>query len=154
MNFQTITLILLAICVGIIISLESQVYGKNDSQLQDYLWKNRPLILFVQSSDKPSYQNLRDKLSENQDQIAERHMEIIEILENGLVRVDGNYDSQLNAISLRQYFSVQEGQLISILIGKDGEMKLRQRGRLDLHEIFSVIDRMPMRQQEMRKGIE
>lgn len=144
----------MAVFVGIIISSESPVYGKDDSQLKAYLWKNRPLILFVQSSGNSFYQNLRDKLSENQDQIAERHMVIIEILENGLVRIDGNYDSQLNTISLRQYFSVQKGQFTSILIGKDGKVKLRNRGRLNLNEIFSLIDRMPMRQQEMRKGIE
>lgn len=151
MNFQTTIHKFLVIFVGIIISSGSPVYAKDNSQLKVYLWKNRPLILFVQSYDKSSYQNLREKLSENQNQIDERHMVIIEIFENGLVRIDGNHDNQLNAISLRQYFSAQKGQLISILIGKDGRVKLRQTGRLDLNEIFSLIDRMPMRQQEMKK---
>lgn len=108
MNFQSITLILLVIFVGILFSSETSVYGKDENQLSAYLWKNRPLILFAQSHDKSDYQNLIDKLSENQDQIVERDMVIIEVFENGLVRIDGKYDSQLNAISLRQYFSAKK----------------------------------------------
>jgi len=38
-----------------------------------------------------------------------------------------------------------------ILIGKDGELKLRKELPVELSEIFSVIDAMPMRQREMRE---
>ena len=154
MKFQNIIFTLSAIVVGILISPGPHAYGKGDNQLKAYLWKNRPLILFSQSPDSPAYRPVLDSLSAYQDEIAERHMVIIEIFENGLVRSDGKYDSQLNAMTLRQYFSAQKGQLTSILIGKDGTLKLRQKYRLHLVEIFSVIDRMPMRQQEMRKGVE
>jgi hypothetical protein len=53
--------------------------------------------------------------------------------------------------SLRKNFSVPLGQLMSILVGKDGGVKFRQDRILELKEIFRVIDAMPMRQQEMKK---
>ncbi len=54
-------------------------------------------------------------------------------------------------ISLRKKFSIMPGQHMVILIGKDGELKLRKQLPVELSEIFSVIDAMPMRQREMRE---
>ena len=38
-----------------------------------------------------------------------------------------------------------------LLIGKDGGVKLRRRGPVDPAELSSLIDTMPMRQQEMKR---
>ena len=154
MKFTIVILTLQAVVTGILISSDSRAFARGEDAMTAYLWKKRPLILFSPSPDTPVYHAALESLSAHQHQIAERHMAIIEVFENGWVRTKGQYDSRHNAVSLRQRFSVQKGQLSSILIGKDGTLKLRQKGRLDLGEIFSVIDRMPMRQQEMRKGVE
>lgn len=154
MKFQTMIPTLSAIIAMILFSFEPPAYGKDKDTLKAYLWKNRPLILFAQSPDNPAYLGFHHNLTAQNDEIIDRHMVIIEIFENGLVRIDGDLDKHLNADSLRRRFSAQKGQLTSILIGKDGGLKLRQKGRLHLGEIFSVIDRMPMRQQEMRNGVE
>ena len=154
MKFKTMIRTLSALVIGMLISSEPSANGKDDNTLKAYFWKYRPLILFAQSPDNPSYRAILDSLSANQDKIAERHIVIIETFENGLVRIDGSLYKHLNAESLGRRFSPQKGQLTSILIGKDGGLKLRQEGSLHLGEIFSVIDRMPIRQQEMRKDVE
>ena len=38
-----------------------------------------------------------------------------------------------------------------VLIGKDGQVKDRQNGDLDLEKWFKLIDTMPMRQSEMKR---
>ena len=53
-----------------------------------------------------------------------------------------NFESSVENISL----SSSEFRLI--LIGKDGGIKLNSR-KISLEEIFSLIDTMPMRQEEM-----
>lgn len=50
--------------------------------------------------------------------------------------------------SLRQQFAVADGGLIVLLIGKDSGVKLRSDRPLTAEQIFTTIDRMPMRQQE------
>lgn len=39
-----------------------------------------------------------------------------------------------------------------LLIGKDGGVKRRQEGALDLKEFFTLINTMPMRMQERKRG--
>ena len=38
-----------------------------------------------------------------------------------------------------------------ILLGKDGGIKLKRNDRVKFEEIFSLIDSMPMRKDEMRQ---
>ena len=146
--------IFMATVVSTLVSLSGAASGKNNVELSDYLWKKRPLLLFAPSPSSPMYRSVPDNLSANLDQIVDRHMVIIEVFENGMIRIDGKSDSRNSTASLRQRFSAEEGGLTAILVGKDGGLKLRQNGRLDLSEIFSLIDTMPMRQQEMRKSVE
>jgi len=152
MKFTNTILIMAAIYLVTNYSSDDSVYGKDKDEMTVYLWKNRPLILFAPSPDNFAYRSVQNNLSARFDQIVDRHMVIIEIFENGIVRTDGKSDSRLNAESLRRRFLTENGRLEVALIGKDGGLKLRQIGRLNLDEIFSVIDSMPMRQQEMRKS--
>lgn len=144
----------IATIVSILISSSGTASAKNGVELGDYLWKKRPLLLFAPSPNSPVYRPVPDSLSAHLEQIHDRHMVIIEVFQNGLVRIDGKSDSRHTAESFRQQFSAKKGELTAILVGKDGGLKLRQKGSLDLGEIFSLIDTMPMRQQEMRKSIE
>lgn len=143
-----------ATIMSILISSNVAASGRNGVELGNYLWKKRPLLLFAPSPNSPMYRSVSDSLSAHLDQIQERHMVIIEVFQNGLVRIDGKSDSRRTAESFRQQFSAKEGELTAILVGKDGGLKLRQSGSLDLGKIFSLIDTMPMRQQEMRKSVE
>jgi hypothetical protein len=49
---------------------------------------------------------------------------------------------------LRDRLSARVGKFTVVLIGKDGGEKLRRSDEVDLGEIFSLIDSMPMRQRE------
>ena len=50
----------------------------------------------------------------------------------------------------RNEFKVEPGTTTFVLVGKDGTEKLR-KAKIDLDEIFEVIDAMPMRKREMKE---
>lgn len=145
---------IIPVAIGIFISLDSNANANAGIDLSQYYWKNRPLLLFAHSPEAPAYRAVVEDLNARSDQIADRDMVIIEVFETGLVRVDAKPVPGESADDLRRRFSVTEGMLTAILVGKDGGRKLRQTGRLDLEEIFDLIDSMPMRQREMRNKSE
>jgi hypothetical protein len=55
------------------------------------------------------------------------------------------------AASLRKHFDIPTKTFMLILLGKDGGIKLKRNDRVKLEEIFSLIDSMPMRKDEMRQ---
>jgi hypothetical protein len=118
-------------------------------EFKDYLWENRPLLLFIPSSDEPAYLSIINRLNLEQDQIQDRDMVIIEVFASGVVRKNTEGVQDTSATELRRRFGVSAEAFTAILIGKDGGVKLRQTGQLDLAQIFALIDSMPMRQQEM-----
>jgi hypothetical protein len=52
---------------------------------------------------------------------------------------------------MKRQFNVGEGEFSIFLIGKDGTVKLRSNDPVATSEIFSLIDAMPMRQEEMHR---
>ena len=56
-----------------------------------------------------------------------------------------------SAASLRKHFDVTQKTFALILLGKDGGIKLKRNDRVKLDEIFTLIDSMPMRKDEMRQ---
>ena len=59
-------------------------------------------------------------------------------------------DPQTSA-SLRKQFDIPQKTFTLILLGKDGSIKLKRNDRVKLDEIFTLIDSMPMRKEEMRQ---
>ena len=119
--------------------------------LTAYQWKNRLLIVFAPSEDAPIYQSFKEQLQRRTQEIRDRDLLIFHVLETGEGWLAHLPLNKGQVLFLRKKFSILPGQLIVILIGKDGEVKLRGELPLELSEIFSVIDAMPMRQREMRE---
>lgn len=88
------------------------------------------------------------------------HREMVEVLDRDLVIMsilpDGGFaDGPLSAEdarSLRREFAIPDGAFEMVLLGKDGEEKARYTTPEGLLEAFEDIDRMPMRQMEMRRN--
>jgi hypothetical protein len=119
--------------------------------LSSYTWKNRLLFIFAPSSNDPNYESLREEIQTRKLDVADRDMLVFKVFETGESRFDDAPLSKDSTEFLRQKFSIKPGQFAILLIGKDGGEKLRRESKVDLAEIFSVIDAMPMRQQEIRE---
>lgn len=86
-----------------------------------------------------------------QTEVADRDLVIFEILESGPSSMNTNNLEPPTAQSLRKKFDVPPGEFTVILVGKDGGIKLNRQVQTQLADIFSLIDSMPMRQEEMRR---
>jgi hypothetical protein len=127
--------------------------GKDQDQvdLRSYQWKNRLLILFAPSEGDLAYQSFKEQLQGWAEEVQDRDLLIFHVLETGEGRLAHLSLNKEQVLFLRNKFSIKPGQLTAILIGKDGEVKLRRELPVELSEIFLIIDAMPMRQQEIRE---
>ena len=121
-------------------------------ELQSFQWKNRILLVFAPSAEDPVCRSLAAELNAQSAGGRERDLLIGEFFEAGASRFAGASLTPRSAEALRKGFAVGKGTQTVILIGKDGEVKLRREGLVQAAQIFALIDSMPMRQQEMREG--
>lgn len=120
-------------------------------ELKNYQWKNRILLIFAPAADDPARRSLMTEMDNRLIEVRDRELLIGEILETGASQFGGAPLPAQSAEALRKRFSIRKGQFTVILIGKDGETKLRREAPAQAAEIFALIDSMPMRQREMRE---
>ena len=133
-----------------LLGFTSLVLAQPDKKIniENYLWKNRPILVCAPSNTDSSFQAAQKQLEMYKEDIVERHIVIIDLFEEN----KGESKSWKNSVqALRKKYNVEKGKLTLILIGKDGGEKMRQIGSIDLQSIFKRIDSMPMRQNEMRQ---
>jgi hypothetical protein len=135
----------------VVFTMANNVKAKNSIDLSEYQWKNRLLLLFTPSLDGPGYLKLKKDTSSQEEEVKDRNLLVFHILENGETRLENSPLPESSGDYLREKFSITPGAFTVLLIGKDGGVKLRREGGVELAEIFALIDTMPMRQREMRK---
>ena len=106
--------------------------------LDDFLWVNRPIVVLADSPDDPRFLEQLRLLQERLPDLKERDVVVI---------TDTDPSQQTD---LRQ--ALRPRGFMLILIGKDGGIKLRKPSPWSVREISRVIDKMPMRRQEIRTG--
>ena len=120
-----------------------------DLNLDALRWKNRVLILFSPYESHPLFRLQKGDLASKVQEVSERDLVILEILEHGDSRAMNRTLSEKAAKSIRNRFGVSSGLFQVLLIGKDGGVKLRSEQPVPAQDIFGLIDSMPMRRQEM-----
>jgi hypothetical protein len=133
----------------VVFAMAKKVEGKNTIDLSEYIWKNRLLLLFTPSLRGPRYLELKEDLSSQEEEVLDRDLLVFHILESGETKLGNSPLPESSGDYLREKFSITPGAFTVLLIGKDGGVKLRREGQVELAEIFSLIDTMPMRQREM-----
>jgi hypothetical protein len=133
-------------------SPQDQPCNGPEISLESFQWENRILVLFASHSDDESYQTQINKFSSLDDQFKDRDLILFSIFNVGCSTLNDEVISDSSSQSIRERLSPQENSYFIFLIGKDGGVKLKQDEVLEPDELFRVIDRMPMRQREMREG--
>lgn len=103
--------------------------------LADLLYKNRPMVVFADSPDDPSFIRQMELLAQNPGDLQDREVVII-------VDTAPNPPSQI-----RQRFRPRGFSLV--LIDKDGQVALRKPLPWDTREITHAIDKFPSRRIEI-----
>ncbi len=108
-----------------------------ETDLSEFKWKKRPVIVFADSPDDPAFVEQMELLSAQPDRLNERDVVVI---------VDTDPDAR-SAIRLK----MRPRGFMLTLVGKDGGIKLRKPIPWDVREISRSIDKKPMRQREIRE---
>ncbi|KAB7727603.1 DUF4174 domain-containing protein [Rudanella paleaurantiibacter] len=112
--------------------------------LAERQWKNRIVLLYAPSANTPELRQQRQLFSADRPGLDERDLLVRELTADNLSATDRAY--------LSRTLDVPETGFQALLIGKDGGVKLRQSSPFTLKQLFSTIDGMYMRQQEMKKS--
>ena len=108
-----------------------------NTNLEIYEWTHRPVVIFANSDKDPNFISQIEFLSEDIKALLERDI---------VVLIDTN--PKLSS-SLRK--KLRPHGFAFVLIGKDGQVKLRKPSPWNIREIARVVDKMPIRQQEIAR---
>lgn len=106
-----------------------------DGPLAQYLWQKRPIIVFADTALDPNFTEQLLMLEREKEDMDDRDVVILT-------------DTDPTVLSeLRKLYRPRGFQLL--LIGKDGQVKLRKPFPWTARELSRAIDKMPMRRQEI-----
>jgi hypothetical protein len=121
--------------------------------LTPYRWKNRILLIFSPTDTDTGFEAFNQSLAREISEVKLRDVILLRVFETPPSFIEDKPLSHGDAEKLRDRFRVRSGHFTVILIGKDGGVKMVREERVELQEIFDLIDSMPMRKQEMiQKG--
>jgi hypothetical protein len=108
----------------------------DEVNLNDFLWVARPVVVFADTPADPRFVEQMTLLAERPEELIERDVVVI-------VDTDPAAKSELRtALRPRGYMMV--------IIAKDGAVTLRKPSPWTVREITRQIDKMPLRQEEIR----
>ncbi|MEL6645963.1 MAG: DUF4174 domain-containing protein [Pseudomonadota bacterium] len=117
----------------------TRIFDGAGVDLNDFQWIARPIVVFADTDADPRFVEQMELLQARIDELAERDVVII-------TDTDPNGRSDLRR-KLRP-----RGYMLA-LIGKDGGVKLRKPSPWSVRELSRSIDKMPLRQQEIRDAL-
>lgn len=115
-------------------------------------WQNRLILVISKDYDNEKLIGQLAELNTCSDGLKERRLLIYQILPNQY-KLSANYGNEIPwrpGSSLYDQFGSSESTFEIILVGLDGGVKLRKTDPQSCEALWAVIDRMPMRQAEIR----
>ena len=110
------------------------------ADLSEFRWKKRPVLVFADSADDPAYIEQLELLRARTQALEDRDI---------IVLTDTDPAAR-SALRLK----MRPRGFMLVLVGKDGGVKLRKPFPWSVREISRSIDKMPMRQREIREDKE
>lgn len=110
------------------------------SPLAPYVWKSRVLVLAAPDAGDPRLAAQRQALDAVRASAAERDLVTVEAVGRAA-----------EAVAIRRALGLPEDAFRAVLVGKDGGAKLTSAEPIPPQRLFSTIDAMPMRRNEMRR---
>ena len=115
------------------------IFDASEIDLEDFKWVARPVIVFADSDVVPAFGEQIDLFQERMNELVERDVVLIT-------------DTDPAAASDLRRKLRPRGFMLT-LVGKDGGVKLRKPFPWDVRELTRSIDKMPMRQREIRDSL-
>ncbi len=113
-----------------------EIIDAADVELIDFRWVDRPIIVFADSPFNPLFQEQLELLKADLDELLIRDVVVI-------TDTDPAAKSAIRKELRPRGFAL-------VLLGKDGQVKLRKPSPWDVREITHAIDKWPIRLKEIR----
>lgn len=107
-----------------------------NATLEDFQWLNRPMVVFADTERDPRFAQQMELLDAFPDELIERDVVV-------LTDTDPAAKSALRE-------RLRPRGFMMVLVGKDGVVYLRKPQPWSVREISASIDKLPLRQQEIR----
>ena len=124
----------------------------NSQNLEEHKWKNRVLIINTIDTTASNFTNQLKEFKDAFNKLKGRKLVIYQIINSEYTVVNYlNGKRKRGTVSQDlKYFLVNNNPFEVVLIGLDGTIKLRTNQILKKENLFSIIDSMPMRRNEMK----
>ena len=116
--------------------------------MPELTWEKRVLLVFAPGEQHAGYRRQLGLLDGVDGGLRERDMSVIRVFADDRVTIDGQTHDN-SATSFYRRFGVNRDEFRTILIGKDGTVKLDRDRAVTSDDLFALIDAMPMRRYEM-----
>ena len=123
----------------VLLALALPATAQEDDPLAEHLWVHRPLVIFADTDRDPRLQRQLASLEAQEQELDARDVVVIVDTTPG--------PSRSKTTALRKKF--RPHGFTVILVGKDGEVKIRRPQVITGGELLRLIDRLPLRQQEL-----
>ena len=143
--------LLIVVCMTFILG-EAMANDKVTSALGQYAWKKRQLIVFSPHAEHDQYQLFIDTLSKVRSEFEERKLHSWHVVADNKVMLNSVVKNDVNNQDFRDAYEIDKNEFQLLLIGFDQGEKLRQQS-VNIDFIFSEIDQMPMRMQEIQDSL-
>ena len=121
---------------------------KSINHLSDLKWKNRVLVVVTNEKEE-----IKDLITNHNNELNEREFVVIQ-LDDEKAFIDYTQMSKRFSKSILKKVKNISQEVYFVLIGKDGRIKNLFSKNTGMNEIFSEVDKMPMRINEMKRNLE
>ena len=124
-----------------------------NNNLSDFIWKNRILLIIIEKENKNEVDQYKKLLSQLSCEINDRDLLIGWFTDKSNMIANSTINPE-NIKKIKSRIKPNQSGDNILLIGKDGGIKRSYKSLPNIYEVFSIIDRMPMRRSEMKKNSE
>ncbi len=116
------------------------IRSASDVDLNEFVWKQRPLVVFADSENDPAFIEQMELLEARKDALIERDVVILT-------------DTDPATLSAARKKLRPRGFML-VIMSKEGRVQLRKPFPWSVREISRSIDKLPIRQREIREAKE
>ena len=131
----------------------SVVFFAKSNPLSIFQWNKRLLVVVTPNADNKKYVKQKKFIENKPLGLRDRDIHVVKIIDKQFWGILKANSSVKDVLKVFDFYKLNENIFSILLIGKDGDEKLRSVEPLSMCILFDLIDTMPMRQNEiLEKG--
>ena len=123
--------------------------SSNDQWFTDQRWSHRMLVF---TDVDPESMQQSALFADHEEALLDRNLLVIRLGPEKTTLLTGSVSDLPDAETFRKRFTLPSEHFEAVLVGKDGRVKERRTEPMNPDELWSIIDAMPMRIDEMRRN--